>query len=385
MRRTPSLALVFLLASTALAGCAIDSRAPTSPTFVAARPIPAPSTPPPQAAAAIPKGQLSGMMPGGTAARPGTSVASAIRSAVIYPTADTMQGGTWVIDRHYPTQIYDLPVAPNHVTTVLLPPGEKYNANRIGNAEGFLLAATYVGPRPAISILPRQAGVTGNLQIATTADEGLYLFRAHTTRWPVEVVDIRSHDGTDKVAAADPTPQPQGDFTSLTFFNPDGGKPLAAWAPVEAWADSYKMVIRFNGPLPVLPGLYAGQQGEQFIGYRTVMVAGTPFLVTSRRVTEAELRLGDERIRLTVDNGTPAAQPGSAPVARDDTNWSTAQALPQPAAPPSSNVAVFVMPGQQQADTFGASIDWNAILIKPPAAPAPPAPVLPVIHPGQGV
>ena len=45
--------------------------------------------------------------------------------------------------------------------------------------------------------------------------------------------------------------------------------PLPAWAPAEAWADSRKMVVRFNDPLPVLPTLFAGQQGEQVVSYRT--------------------------------------------------------------------------------------------------------------------
>jgi hypothetical protein len=96
---------------------------------------------------------------------------------------------------------------------------------------------------------------------------------------------------------------------------------------VEVWADATKLVARFAAPLPLLPGLYAGREGEQVVNYRVQRSPGYVTLVTDRRVTAAELRLGREVVRISAPPpGQVAAggwrhaarlQPWPAPVAPD--------------------------------------------------------------------
>lgn len=325
-----------LLATLLLAGCTINTGVETTPTFQAARFVP----PPPQ-----PK-RLDAQAP--TPLRPAgrnltglPAVTAANRFATVEPSSSDMNGATWVIDAHDEALIYRVPVALQRATTLLLPDGEKFNSAVGGNVDGFLVSASYAGPRPAISILPREPGARGNLQLATTG--GFYSFDLLTTRaTAINLVDVKHR--TERSVTGNGTfsdvPQPQGDFTRLKLTSAKG--PLPAWAPAEAWADSYKMVVRFNGPLPVAPGLFAGQKGEQLVSYRTVLDQGSPIFVTNRRITEAELRLDQEVIRITVDDGTPqspgaTAEAGPARVG----DWKQADNLPEPTSTPAVNVMVL--------------------------------------------
>ena len=96
--------------------------------------------------------------------------------------------------------------------------------------------------------------------------------------------------------------------------------------------DSVKMVVRFNGPLPVLPTLFAGSQGEQVVNYRSISDGDQVYLVTSRRVTEAELRLGAERVRLTVDPDAVKAGAAADPAQGAD-GWKPAGPVASPPPP----------------------------------------------------
>ena len=131
----------------------------------------------------------------------------------------------------------------------------------------------------------------------------------------------------EPAAAASALPQPEGDFTRLALVREDG--PLPTWAPAEAWADSREMTLRFNDPLPVLPTLLAGHQGEQVVSYRRGAAAGLNFLVTDRRVTEAELRLGSEKVRVTVDPDAVKAGTAADPAQGGDA-WKPAAGAVEP-------------------------------------------------------
>ena len=118
------------------------------------------------------------------------------------------------------------------------------------------------------------------------------------------------------------------------------------------------MVVRFNAPLPVLPALLAGQRGEQLITYRSEAVGPYVLLLTSRRVTEAELRLDQERIRITVDPATIATVPVTEPGAG---GWRPAATLPDSvpttplAAQPSMSVLVLPPANPTQSASAPAS------------------------------
>ena len=224
-----------------------------------------------------------------------SAIAAANRQSTVDPEGGSLRGATWYIEDVRSDLVYRICTQAQHATTVLLPPGERFNGAVGGNVDAFLINVTYAGPRPAVSILPRTAGASGNLQLVTTA--GFYSFRLAACREALNLADVSRRD--ERPSPASSLPQPEGDFTRLTLVRE--GDSLPAWAPAEAWADSRKMVLRFNDPLPVLPTLFAGSRGEQLVSYRTERGQGSTFLVTDRRVTEAELRLGSERVRVTVD------------------------------------------------------------------------------------
>jgi hypothetical protein len=334
MRRAITAAGVALLGA-GLAACADDTGLHTTPTFSAARYVPTvqqpdpPSGPAPESRQETVRG-LTGVK----------AISAANRESTVEPDDASMRGATWYIEDVQPSMIYRVCTSTGRVTTILLPPGERFNGAVGGNVDAFLINVAYAGPRPAVSILPRVAGARGNLQLVTTA--GFYSYSLGACETALNLVDVARKDAGPARASA--SPQPEGDFTRLTLVRHDG--PLPAWAPVEAWADSRKMVVRFHGPLPVLPTLLAGQKGEQVVSYRSQVDGGDVDLVTDRRVTEAELRLGSESVRLTVDPGAVAAGTAADPAKGTD-GWRPAAgpvetpppALPFPAATPHQPMA----------------------------------------------
>ena len=100
-------------------------------------------------------------------------VARATRAATVEPDEHTMQGATWVIEDVQASSIYRVRTALNRVTTILLPPGERFNGAVGGDVEHFLINVAYAGPRPAVSILPRSREAKGNLQLVTTGEPDL--------------------------------------------------------------------------------------------------------------------------------------------------------------------------------------------------------------------
>jgi Conjugal transfer protein len=336
----------------ALAGCAADTSVQTTPTFSAARYLP-PDRPAAQAPVAGPTPEphpenvrgLTGVK----------AISAANREATVEPDDASMRGATWYIEDAQSWMIYRVCTANHRVTTILLPPGERFNGAVGGDVDAFLINVTYAGPRPAVSILPRMPGARGNLQLVTTG--GFYSYSLGACETALNLVDVARRDAP--AAGAADLPQPRGDFTRLALVREDG--PLPAWAPAEVWADSDKMVVRFNGPLPVLPTLLAGQKGEQVVDYRSVADGQQVYLVTSRRVTEAELRLGSERVRITVDPAAVQAGTAGDPAKGADA-WRPAAGpveapppvLPYPAAAPRQPMATNPVLGV--SDTHAVSL-----------------------------
>ena len=293
----------------ALAGCAADTSVQTTPTFSAARYLP-PDRPAAQAPVAGPTPEphpenvrgLTGVK----------AISAANREATVEPDDASMRGATWYIEDAQSWMIYRVCTANHRVTTILLPPGERFNGAVGGDVDAFLINVTYAGPRPAVSILPRTPGARGNLQLVTTG--GFYSYSLGACETALNLVDVARRDAP--AAGAADLPQPRGDFTRLALVREDG--PLPAWAPAEVWADSDKMVVRFNGPLPVLPTLLAGQKGEQVVDYRSVADGQQVYLVTStaRDRGRAPPRLGEGADHRRSRRGARPAPPATRPRAR---------------------------------------------------------------------
>ena len=350
-----------------LGGCTVNSGIETTPTFAPARyvpPVASNEADPRDAAMASAQRRDQRLaseprpVPYETTLRSGpvvtgaAAVAAANRAATIDPDSSTMSGATWVIRNPSLGSIYRIATAPKRATTLLLCDGERFSGAVGGNVEAFLINVAYSGPRPAVSVLPRMPGARGNLQLVTSG--GFYSFDLVPTQGvALNVVDVQcSRSAAQQTAPANSAvPHPLGDFTRLSMTNPNGSV-LPAWAPVEAWADTHKTVVRFATPVPVMPALFAGQKGEQMVTYRTETDAasGSMFLVTSRRVTEAELRLDQESVKITVD--PVAVKAGTATTVEQ--GWQPASPLSQSdsAAP---NVAVVVVPGNVGTPTLPTS------------------------------
>ena len=307
-----------------LGACASYSGVRTTPTFTPARLVEAPR--PTVAGAAL---TLDG--PPATSQRPprlarlvgARAVNQATRQATVEPSDVAMQGAAWIIEATDEARIYRVPTRLERVTTILLPEGEQINKIAGGDVGGFLVEGSYAGARPAISILPAWPDAGTNITVSTTG--GLYGFELQVYRqsW-TPVVDVRRAESAALSRRFD-VPVPQGQFDRLRLLAPDE-EPLPAWAPVEAWADARRLVVRFRAPLPVLPGLYAGQEGEQLVSYHSLRTSDAVYLVTSRRVTEAELRLDTEVVRITglpSDGGWPEAV-----TSRSGDGWRPAGPLP---------------------------------------------------------
>jgi len=253
------------------------------------------------------------------------AVNQATRQATVEPSDATMHGAAWMVEATDEARIYRIPTRLERVTTILLPEGEQINKIAGGDVGGFLVEGSYAGARPAISILPAWPDAGTNITVSTTG--GLYGFELQVYRqsW-TPVVDVRRAEAVALSRRFD-VPVPQGQFDRLRLLASEEG-PLPAWAPVEAWADARRLVVRFRAPLPVLPGLFAGQEGEQLVSYHSLRTADAVYLVTSRRVTEAELRLDAEVVRITglpPDGEWPASL-----TSRSGEGWQPAGSLPDP-------------------------------------------------------
>ena len=252
-----------MLAGSMLVGCTTNSGVTTTPTFAAARYLPpspgASQERPPRTSAAPSPATAPRPVAASTVHRGAKAVSAANLGATIEPDSRSMRGASWYIDDADQTRIYRIATAPGRVTTILLPPGERFNGAVGGDVEGFLINVTYAGPRPAVSILPRSSQGRGNLQLVTTG--GFYSFELQVNRsTALNLVDIGDQPATSARLAAD-LPQPEGDFTRLALL-PVAEAPLPAWAPTEAWADSFKMVVRFDAPLPVLSARLAWRPSQ---------------------------------------------------------------------------------------------------------------------------
>ena len=182
-----------LLAGSLLAGCTTNSGVATTPTFAAARYLPpspgADQQRVPRAGAAPSPSTAPRPVAATTAYRGAKAVSAANVGATVEPDSRSMRGASWYIDHADQTRIYRIATAPGRVTTILLPPGERFNGAVGGDVEGFLINVTYAGPRPAVSILPRSGQGRGNLQLVTTG--GFYSFELQVNRnTALNLVDI---------------------------------------------------------------------------------------------------------------------------------------------------------------------------------------------------
>src|SRR3954453_5913489 len=166
MRRATTAAGVALLGA-GLAACADDTGLHTTPTFSAARYVPPLQQPDPPAGPAPESRQET--VRGLTGVK---AISAANRESTVEPDDASMRGATWYIEDVQPSMIYRVCTSTGRVTTILLPPGERFNGAVGGNVDAFLINVAYAGPRPPVSILPRRARRGGGRRAGPAAGRG---------------------------------------------------------------------------------------------------------------------------------------------------------------------------------------------------------------------
>lgn len=287
--RTRALALLALGA----AGCSTNSGMETTPTYTPlapARRVPAP-------AAASPLAQTP---------EPAQTPRSFRREEI--------QGNTWVIADWNPRSVYQVPVAPLEPTILLLPPGESLTSGIVGSSDDLSVHAGATGQRATVALMPNCAPpgskrfgaeaakplvpcMSRNLQAAVITDGGVYTLQLQVRDGRgIPVVEINHAPPVRTEQRAAQAPAAAGGREPLLVKAKS--EPPAPWTPTDVWADAEKMVVAFAAPPPTLPEVFAGKKGEQTVSYQVLETDNGLYLVTNRRVTEAELRLGEEVVRI---------------------------------------------------------------------------------------
>jgi hypothetical protein len=303
-----------LMAGTVLAGCS-GTGVPTSQTYVPANLIETPVyeyEPPRTQEEPV---RLRGAL----------AVAEGLKNSYVVPTNLDVDGTTWTIDDVDPRKVYRVPTAPLSPTTILLPAPETLTNAVSGADEDFTIATGTSGNRAAITVMPNCAHPQSQrfdtvgtidgyaedkppLQPCTTSRNkatfltsgGVYNFEFQVNDYTAVTVVEVNHAPPPKTATGPEVPFPEGRTDLLRLI--DDSEYPAPWMPSWAWADPHKLVVRFNAPLPTWPTLLVGKDGEQVANYRVIEEGGAVYFVTDRRVTEAQLRIEDEVVRITAES-----------------------------------------------------------------------------------
>jgi type IV secretion system protein TrbG len=200
--------------------------------------------------------------------------------------------------------LYQLYVAPVHVTDIALEPGEELKAVAAGDTTQWKIGDTESGSGPSrqahVLVKPISADLPmNNIVIAT--DRRTYHIEAHPTRetymaaaswrYPQEFVALRRQ--VEAETRANVTAAGGIDVSSLRFrYRISGDSP--PWRPVQAFDDGHKVYIQFppgiaQGETP--PLFIIGPTGEaELVNYR---VKGSTYIV-DRLFAAADLRLGSD-------------------------------------------------------------------------------------------
>lgn len=308
--------VVFLV----LAGCGSSTGVRTSPDFTAANLVP---LPPELAPATIEP-------PKPTKMRGVNAIARAQAGVLVQAEDRDIEGNTWIIRDVDPRKVYVIPVAPLSPTTILLPVGESLTQSVSGSTKDFTIAPAVTGDRAAVTIMPNCASPNTErwgeeaevpmVKCLTGRARATFLTSAmpYTVEFQVydytaaQIVEINHADPPPTNLGRSRVPVPRGPAQALTITPVGDWAP--AWQPLSAYADQTKMVIQFGAPLPALPALWAGGLGDTtpaVINYSVVETTSSVYFVTDRRVTEAELRIGDQRVRISAGPSAKSLTAGS--------------------------------------------------------------------------
>ena len=291
MTRTSAARLGAVGLAALLTACA-DKEAPTRtyvPAPAGAVPSPPPAPSPVAAPAAVPP-PASGLS--------GPAAIEAANRALVEPEGDQMRGAVWSVPDASCDEPYHLYVADRTATTVLFPAGETFQKIIPPNRDLFAYSVSDAGERVAVSLSPQGRQRTATLNVAT--DRCVYLFTVDTTSDARALRALELNRPERRHPSAASAPMPEGGVTQLHFAPANGQPP--PWMPGRGFADPFKTVVCLGaggGPLPTLPVVMAGSQGEQAVPFHLVTDNGQQCLATYRRLTEFHLVLPPDDVAVS--------------------------------------------------------------------------------------
>lgn len=238
----------------------------------------------------------------GREASPAALVANARRQAIVKPKAGDFVDAVQRADFHA-GRVYQLVTTPTAVSVVRLGAGEQIRSIATGDTEAWTIATAEQEGRPLVMVKPVYDDAVGGFVIVT--DQRLYLLdvtvdpRAFTSILEWRYPEDRAAMMVGASSVLDT--MPSGPRT-LYRVNALGDTP-PAWKPTEAWTDGDRTVIKIPRQGQVQPALFAGHGDD--IGIVQFRRQGE-YLVTTRRVERAELRAGQDVVRLTLDGADAA-------------------------------------------------------------------------------
>ena len=234
---------------------------------------------------------------------PAVLLAQARRQSLVAPKAgdfvDAVQRAEYQTGR-----VYQVVTNPMAATVIRLGLGERILSIATGDTESWRLTTTEQDGRPVIMITPAYDDALGGFSIITS--HRIYLLQVTTDpRAFTSMIEWRYPDERASQVMAGLPPidlAPQGPRSPYRVRTVSGTEP--AWKPSEAWSDGDRTVIRL-GDASQVPGLFVGEgDGIGLVQYRR----SGPYLITTRRVDKAELRLGQDVVRLTSERVADAAR-----------------------------------------------------------------------------
>jgi hypothetical protein len=249
-------------------------------------------------------------------------------------TSMTKSGDVMVINRVHPREVYCMGLAPMRLSTIMLPGGAQLSGISSGMMEFMAVADADAGGRRVISLqakctplrkdengepvkpeihqfveqgqLPFCPRTTSDLVILTSDGPiNMTLLFNETTR--TRVVDIRNDPQlTGKTPRIPVKPSYARDLYATSV---DGT--IVPWVPDDAWYTGEQTVLIWHRPMPTLPGIHVGQEGEQLATAPIVINTGQAIaMIYPRVLTEFQLRMDD---RILQFSGHPLTEAQGAP------------------------------------------------------------------------
>lgn len=240
-------------------------------------------------------------------------------------TSVVKDGDVILIGRVHPREVYCVAIAPLRLTTVELPAGARVTGSQSGMMDFLTIANADAGGRTTLSIqakcTPVRKDDKGELipgalhqfftqqdlpfcprpstDMVVTTSSGVIPFRLiFNADARTRVVDVRNDP---RVSGEQPTiPIKPADAQDLHAEPVDNVE--VPWVPDDAWATGTQTVIVWHRPMPTLPSLHIGVEGEMQATPPTVINDGRAIaMIYPRRLTEFQLRMDKRAVQFGLE------------------------------------------------------------------------------------